>query len=205
MAWRVMSLMPLIEQTVFRICSISKMITAVAILRLCEQGYLRLDNPISTYIPDFHRGDEITIHHLLSHTSGVIGANLPLEMVAAPKSLDTILSFYKTKPLEFKPGADFLYSNAGYCALSRIIEKVSGKSFEQYIKETIAVPLGMHTSYLFAHEYEIIKNSAEGYCRNRKILGCGAMMHMFPNFRGAGGLYSTTTICKHWHELLSPV
>ncbi len=138
---------PNTPQTYFRICSISKMLTAVAILQLQEKGLLRFDDTVNMYI-DFPRAQEITVHHLLSHTSGLPSDSLPIEMAAIPTSLEKIVSFFKDKPLKCNPGEDFHYSNEGYYLLSYIIEKISGKKFESYCKEAIAKPSGMSVKSL---------------------------------------------------------
>lgn len=194
---------PNTPQTYFRICSISKMFTAVAILQLQEKKLLKLDDPISDYIPDYPRGKEITIHHLLTHTSGISGCNFPLEMATVPTSLNTIVAFFKDKPLEFNSGSDFQYSNAGYCILSYIIEKVSGKKFESYIKEFIAKPAKMNVSSLGMHDYAILKNCAKGYCFNEKNQMIQGDHSYTSNFSGAGGLCFTALDLYKFSRALS--
>lgn len=177
-------------QTKFKICSTSKMITAVAILQLQERGLLQVNDTIHKYLPDYPRGDEITIHHLLSHTSGIASCNLPFEMVVCPTPLEQMISFYKSKPLEYDPGSDYKYSNAGYLMLSIIIEKVSGKSYESFIKENILVPLNMNESFFRDHDYAVLKNCAVGYCLNETNNIVNGH-YVYENHKGSGGLICT--------------
>lgn len=177
-------------QTKFRICSITKMVTAVAIMQLQERGLLRVTDRISEYLPDYPRGDEITIHQLLTHTSGIASCNFPLEMVVQPATLEQIISFVKNKPLEYAPGSDYQYSNNGYCILSAIIEKISGKRYESFIRENILAPFGMNESFFRDHDYAILKNCAFGYCVN-EINTMVNGHYVYENFRGSGGLFCT--------------
>lgn len=159
---------PNTPETKFRICSIIKMIIAVAILQLQEKGLLDVNDSISTYFDDFGRGNDITIHQLLTHTSGLSSENLPWEMVSLPTSLEDLCSFVKNQPLEFEPGSSYKYSNSGYYILSLIIKKISGESLEYYIKKNILLPLNMKKSFSRVNEYEILKNCAFGYCFNNE-------------------------------------
>ncbi|MGC2310125.1 MAG: serine hydrolase [Candidatus Babeliaceae bacterium] len=181
---------PNTPQTRFRICSITKMITAAAIMQLQERGLLQVSDSISKYLPDYPRGHEITIHHLLTHTSGVSSGNMPLEMVVSPATLEQIISFYKNEPLEYGPGADYRYSNAGYLLLSAIIERISGKSYTSFIKENILVPVNMHESFFRDCDYGILKNCACGYCLN-EINELVNGHYVYENFKGSGGLFCT--------------
>ena len=197
---------PNTPQTYFRICSISKMVTAVAILQLQEKGLLKVSDSLSKYLPDYPRGNGITIHHLLTHTSGISSCNFPLEMTTIPTSVETITAFYKTKPLESKPGADFHYSNGNYCILSYIIEKISGKKFESYIKEHIAKPAGMNESSLMLEDYGILKNRATGYCFNEKNSIVQGDYAYTSNFSGAGGLcFTALDLYRFAHALATNI
>jgi CubicO group peptidase (beta-lactamase class C family) len=181
---------PNTPETRFRICSITKMVTAVAIMQLQEKKLLYVSDPINKYVPDFPRGDVITIHHLLTHTSGIFSGNLPFEMVVCPATSEQMVTFYKDKPLEYDPGSDYQYSNAGYFLLSHIIEKVSGTTYEAYVQENILAPLRMHDSIFRDHDYAILKQCASGYCfdaMNRLVNG----HYVYENFRGSGGLCCT--------------
>ena len=135
-------------------------------------------------------GKEITIHHLLTHTSGIFSSNLPLEMVVRPASLEHIFSLIKSMPLEFDPGTDYRYSNGGYYILSAIIEKVSGKKYESYIQENILTPLSMNESFFRDYDYALLKNCASGYCMNEMNKLVNGHF-VYENFTGGGGLICT--------------
>jgi hypothetical protein len=118
--------------TKFRIGSISKQFTATAILRLEEQGRLELTDPPSKYIPGFPKGDEITLRHLLTHTSG-LGDHTKrpdfLKNVTTPTDLTSLIASFKDDGFEFEPGTRFAYCNSGYVLLGYVIERVSGQSY----------------------------------------------------------------------------
>jgi CubicO group peptidase (beta-lactamase class C family) len=132
-------------QTKFCIGSCTKQFTAAAIMILQERGLLNVSDTVSKYIPDYFHGDEITIHHLLSHTSGIPNyTTMPgISKTKLPPSLEKIVDFFKQKPLKFTPGEKFEYSNSNYILLSLIIEKVSQQSFALFMKENIFQPLNM--------------------------------------------------------------
>ena len=177
--------------TTFRICSITKMVTAATIMQLQEKGQLNVSDTLNKYIPDYPRGDEITIHQLLTHTAGLSSCNMPLEMVVMPITIDQIISFYKTMPLEFEPGTGYQYSNAGYFILSDIIQKISGVSYEEYVTKNILKPSNMNQSFFRDHNYAILRNCATGYCvdqENSLVNG----HYVYENFTGSGGLFCTT-------------
>jgi CubicO group peptidase (beta-lactamase class C family) len=151
----------------FLIGSITKQFTATAIMQLAEKGLLDVNDPISKYLPEYPKetGDSITVHHLLTHTSGVPSYTDNAELMgrrATKMSTEEILNSFKDKPLDFPPGGQFKYSNSGYYLLGLIVENVSGKSYEEYLQENIFDPLGMaHTGY--GHHRPILPNRAAGY------------------------------------------
>jgi CubicO group peptidase (beta-lactamase class C family) len=153
------------SESVFQLASITKQFTSVAILILMEQGKLSLKDSLSKYIADFPRGNEITLHHLLNHTSGIKSyTNLPefrtkTRLDMAP---DEIIGIFKNLPLEFNPSEKYEYSNSGYFLLGYIIEKLSGMSYKDFIQKNIFDKLGMKNSY-YADAYKIIPNRANGY------------------------------------------
>ena len=156
---------PMKTETVLQLASITKQFTSVSILMLMEQGKLSLKDPLSKYIADFPRGNEITIHHLLNHTSGIKSyTNLPefrtktrLDMTPAE-----IIDVFKHQPLEFNPNEMHAYSNSGYVLLGYIIEQLSGMSYKDFIQKNIFDKLGMKNSY-YADTYKIIPDRANGY------------------------------------------
>ncbi|GGE60971.1 CubicO group peptidase (beta-lactamase class C family) [Pedobacter psychrotolerans] len=152
-------------QNVFQLGSMTKQFTAIAILILVEQGKIDLQKPISTYIPDYPMGDKITIHQLLTHTSGIKdftkmkSLNQIAQQNLSPKQM---VDFFKNEPVDFNPGEKFEYNNSGYVILGYIIELVSGDTYENYINKNIFEKIGMkHSRY--ASDVAVIKDRAYGY------------------------------------------
>ena len=141
--------------TIFDIRSVTKPVTAIGIMILMEEGKLTLNDSVEQYLPEFkatRKSDQtpITIHHLLTHTAGM-PANRPAEIeditVKRNKTLSEVVSILSKQQPEYEPGTQFRYYSGGFAILGRIIEVVSGQSFEQFIKERIFVPLGMKDSF----------------------------------------------------------
>ena len=126
---------PVISSTVFEAASLSKPVIAYAALKLCENGLLEMDQPLSTYLPSLKSDDPflsaVTLRHILSHTGGFPTANLkPGESLK----------------LEFSPGSQFAYSGEGFCYLGRVIEQITGDSLASYMQEHVLTPLKMNNS-----------------------------------------------------------
>lgn len=141
------------NQSVYQIASLTKSFTALMIVKLSEEGKLSVKDPLSKFIPDYPRGNEITIEHLLTHTSGIYEVLRNKEYFSLLHTGKTIaknkeLSFFKNEPLDFEPGTQFSYTNSGYILLGMIIEKVTGLSYEDAVRKTILSPLKMtHTGF----------------------------------------------------------
>jgi CubicO group peptidase (beta-lactamase class C family) len=143
------------SNTIFQIGSITKQFTSAIILQLEEKNKLSLQDKLSKYIPDYPNGDQITIEHLLTHTSGVYNYTNDTAFMRkgafTPISRDSLIATFKDKPLDFHPGDKFSYSNSGYILLGYIIEKVTGESYFQVVRENIFRPLHMdHTGFDFS-------------------------------------------------------
>jgi CubicO group peptidase (beta-lactamase class C family) len=144
---------PVTSETVFNIASITKPFTAAAILKLQEERRLSLDDTLSKYIPDYPRGNEITIRHLLTHTSGIpekLGGPATLATAFFPASQEYLFALFKYLPLDFDPGSQYAYSNSGYYLLGYIIEKVTGQRYVDYLSSTFFKPLGMEQTGIYA-------------------------------------------------------
>lgn len=157
---------PVEPDMVFRLGSITKQFTAVAVMMMVEEGKLRLDAPITEYLPDFPlKGKRITVENLLHHTSGIKGYT-EMDTFRAVSKLDKtvgeMVAFFRDEPFEFEPGTEFRYSNSGYFLLGAILEKVSGKTYARLIEERIFRPLGMSHSYYDRPE-TLIPRRASGY------------------------------------------
>ena len=149
---RVESRLPVTSETRFRIGSITKQFTAAAILKLEEEGELSVNDPVSKYIPDWPKGGEVTIRHLLTHSSGIHNFTAKPAFqtnVTVATSLEALISSFKNDPYDFAPGEKFLYSNSGYVLLGFIIEKVSGEAYASYLRRTFFEPLGMKNTGVY--------------------------------------------------------
>ena len=202
--------------TKFRLASLSKQFTAAAILLLEERGKLKVEDPIKKYLPDAPAAwDSITIHHLLSHTSGLTDSRDDRSTDTLPSRPDKKVSGFLnqpgflSKPLEFAPGARFNYSNRGYILLAYLIEKISGQPFEDFLRVNIFEPLGMKDSGSDSYQ-AIIPRRASGYAYPRdpnsslrELLDSPVEHAPFidmTNTIGAGSLYSTVEDLHRWTE-----
>lgn len=202
MEWEI----PNTPETRFRLGSITKQFTATAILQLVEQGKIKLDGKISDYLPDYRKdvGEKVTIHQLLNHTSGIPSyTGLPgffQDVSRNPFKVDDFIKKYASKDLEFEPGSKFSYNNSGYFLLGAIIEKVTGKPYEQVLKENIFDPLGMkNTGY--DHFDTLIQKRATGYQKTANGYSNAPYLDMSIPY-AAGSLYSTVEDLYLWDQAL---
>lgn len=187
----------------YRIGSLTKQFTAAAILKLQESGLLGVQDPVQKYLPAYPRGDEITIHNLLTHTSGIPNyeqrPDLP-QVVQSPISLDDLIASFADQPLDFPPGQQYRYSSSGYVLLTKIIEVVSGQSYSDYLQEHIFAPAGMNDSgYDFLDP--AVPNPATGYFLTQR----GPQRAFLTDSSwptGAGALYSTLNDLYLWDRVL---
>ncbi|MFH1197294.1 MAG: serine hydrolase domain-containing protein [bacterium] len=186
--------------TVFKIGSMTKQFTATAIMQLVDQMAITTDSKLSEFIPDYPNGDKITIHHLLTHTSGISNYTKLADFgkfSLLPAKIEELISHIKNLPLEFEPGTKFKYNDSGYLLLTYIIEKVSGISYSEYLQKNIFDKLEMKNSgYL---DSQIIKNLASGYVYNSKLKSMVNADYFDTSVpQGAGGLYSTVLDLYKW-------
>jgi len=190
--------------SIFQIGSITKQFTAIAILMLEAQGKLNVNDPISNYIPSYPNGNTITIHHLLTHTSGIkdftkmktISDIAQKEMT--PKQ---IVDFFKNEPVDFIPGEKFSYNNSGYVILGYIIELTSGETYEDFINKNIFEKLGM-TNSLYASDRKVIKNRAYGYHKKSSGYVNKTVINFSVPF-SSGSLMSTLDDLLKWQNALN--
>ncbi len=185
-------------QTKFRIGSLTKQFTAMAILILQAQGKLNVRDRICTYLSNCPTSwQQITLHHLLTHTSGIPDfTRFPdfLTTQGSPSSPTETIAGFKNKPLEFQSGKKFSYSNSGYILLGAIIEQASGKSYEAFLKEHIFVPLQMVNSGYDHNQGDL----AVGYRDQANVADFVDMSIPY----AAGGLYSTVEDLYRWDQAL---
>jgi CubicO group peptidase (beta-lactamase class C family) len=193
---------PMQVDNVFRIGSITKQFTAVAILQLMEQGRLRLNDNITKYIPDYPtQGNKITIEHLLTHTSGIANkTDMPDYMGRIDLKPTEMIDHFKNVPMKFTPGTNWSYSNNGYFLLGYIIEKITDKTYEEYLEENIFKPLGM-TNSLYANDTKIIKNRAGGYTKEENGFENAQPLSMTHPY-SAGSIQSTVEDLFKWHKAI---
>ncbi len=190
---------------VFRLASITKQFTAVAILMLEEQGKLSLDDPITKFIPDYPtNGKTITVHHLLNHTSGIksyTGMGDLVKVARSDKTLDELIDYFKNEPMDFDPGEEFRYNNSGYILLGKIIEVVSEHTYENFIEKKIFEHLGMKNSS-YGNNRELVKNRAQGYQQNDGgYVNANYISMTLPH--AAGSLTSTVEDMLKWQNALT--
>ncbi|HZM86088.1 MAG TPA: serine hydrolase domain-containing protein, partial [Blastocatellia bacterium] len=202
MEWNI----PNAPDTKFRLGSITKQFTSTLILQLVEQGKIKLDGKLTDYLPEYRKdtGDKVTIHNLLSHTSGIPSyTSLPgffQNVSRNPFTVDDFIKKYASGELEFEPGTKFVYDNSGYFLLGAIIEKVTGKPYEQVLKENIFDPLGMKNSG-YDRWGTILNKRATGYTRSPKGYQTAAYLDMSIPY-AAGSLYSTVEDLYLWDQAL---
>lgn len=191
-------------ETKFRLGSVTKQFTAMAVMVLAEQGKPSVDDPVGKHVEQAPEAwKEVTIHHLLSHTSGIANfTSFPdyLATMRLPSTPDQTIARFRDKPLEFAPGEKFAYSNSGYILLGTIIEKVSGQSYEAFLREAIFQPLEMLATG-YDHQEEILEHRAAGYRRDAKLSNAPFIDMSIPY--AAGGLYSTVGDLWRWDQALS--
>ena len=192
-------------KTVYRIASISKVITAVAIMQLVEKGKIKLDEDARKYIPYFPKKKwKFTVRQILQHTAG-LRSYKPGEFNSTevyPSTKDAV-GVLENDPLEYKPGTKFLYTTLGYNLLAAIIENASGINFTDYLKKNIFEPAGMSTTYPEFQE-EIIMNKARGYDKNnyRKMQNA-PLADLSIKFAGGGLVSTTEDLLKFANSLLN--
>lgn len=192
--------------TKHRLGSITKQFTAMLILQLAAADKLDLHAPVTKYLPDYPKesGDKITTHHLLTHTSGIPNyTSFPgffEEESRNPYTPDEFVEKFANKDLEFTPGEKFNYSNSGYFLLGVIIEKLSGKTYEQMLLDNIFSPLDMKDTGYDNHRV-ILKNRATGYKKNGNTFVNSEYLDMSIPY-AAGSIYSTVENLYVWDQAL---
>ncbi|MEQ8473641.1 MAG: serine hydrolase domain-containing protein [Marinoscillum sp.] len=159
---------PIKTDMIFQIGSMTKQFTSAALLQLVEQGKVSLDDPIQKYVEYFPiKKFPITIHHLLSQTSGIPEFfdidEEELHLLSQEHTPEQLISYYKNLPLEFEPGTKFQYSNSNYPLLGIVIERVSGKSLKEYMRMNLFEPLKMSSTSLWYNDEMKRKRIAKGY------------------------------------------
>jgi D-alanyl-D-alanine carboxypeptidase len=194
------------DRSVFRIGSITKQFTSAAVMKLVEQGRVRLDAPLSEYLPAFGGpGRSVTIHHLLNHTSGIPSYTGLGERFWSRSRSDLthedMLALFEDDSLEFEPGSRWAYNNSGYYLLGMVIEKVTGEPYDAHLRSAQFEPLGL-TQTLYCHERPIVPHRVEGYgVEDGTIINAAPLSMNAPG--AAGALCSTARDLVRWTRALA--
>ena len=197
---------PNAPDTKHRLGSITKQFTAMLIMQLVAEGKLDLQATVSKYLPDYSNvnGNKITIHQLLNHTSGTPNytsfPNFFKELSRNPYTPTEMVRMYADSILDFTPGERFSYSNSGYITLGAIIEKVTGKTYEEVLQEKIFTPLKMNNSG-YVHHNTILKKRAAGYEMKGSKPENAPYIDMSTPY-AAGSMYSTVEDLFIWDQAL---
>lgn len=196
---------PMPEDAMFEVGSIAKQFTAAAVLQLRDEGKLSLDDEITKWLPDFDtRGHRVTLRRLLDHTSGIRGLTEMPEFhhlaINPHFPRDSAYALIKRYPFQFAPGAAQVYNNSAYWLLGLIIEKASGKTYENFIEQRIFQPLGM-TRSTYCNSAEDVPRRAHGYSmRGGVVRRAHANVHTWPY--AAGSICSTAGDLVRWLQAL---
>lgn len=191
-------------ENVFQLGSMTKQFTAIAVLMLEAQGKLEVKDPISKYIPDYPSGEEITIHQLLTHTSGIkdfTKMKTLSEIAQKEMTPKMMVDFFKNEQPDFSPGEKFEYNNSGYVVLGYLIELVSGISYEDFIKKHIFEKAGMSHSY-YASDRKVIDKRAYGYHKKEHGYVNKTVISFSVPF-SSGALMSTSADMLKWQNALN--
>lgn len=195
---------PNTPQTVFRLGSVTKQFTGLAIVMLQERGKLNVNDSICKYFTDCPATwQPMTIKNLLTHTAGLANyTNFPdfSKIAGQPTTVAEVIARFRDKPLEFAVGEKYAYSNSGYYLLGAIIEKVTGKSYADFLQENIFAPLGMKQT-AYDDPLVIVKNRADGYGRKGDDF-INAASFEITNAYAAGALHSSTEDLLLWDQAL---
>jgi len=195
---------PLRPDSVFRIGSVTKQFAAAGLLKLVEAGKVKLDDPLSKFLPDYPGGERITVLQLLNHTSGVrsytrIGGYMD-EPIRRDLTTAQMLGVFRDLPADFEPGADWAYNNSGYVLVGAVIEAVTGKPWHVYLDEALFTPLGM-ASTGYALDPRLAPRIVGGYsAQDGKVTAMRPMSMTQPH--AAGSLVSTVDDLLKWTRAL---
>ena len=195
---------PVTAHTNFRLASVSKQFTAAAILLLVQDGALALDDPLRKWLPSLPLAtDGITLHHVLSHTSGLVDYEdvMPAHVDGQLHDIDVLRLLEAQDRLYFAPGSEYRYSNSGYALLALVAGKASGKDFATFLRECIFLPLGMEATVAFEQGVSTVAHRAYGHTFAD---GAWARTDQSPTSAvlGDGGIYSSIDDLAKWDAAL---
>lgn len=194
---------PAAMSTRYRVASITKLFTSVLILQLAQEGRLDLNAPLRAALPDYPGGgaDRVTVRQLLNHTSGIAqwdrvgsyqeGFRDGIENYQRPLGPEALLARCCSGPLAHEPGREFAYNNADYFVLGRIVERLTGKPFEEALAERILRPLGLDGTGMARWDRVVERLAPTYFWRDDTRALVGEMPFYWENSYAAGGMYST--------------
>lgn len=192
---------PISPKTIFNVGSVSKQFTTFSIYLLEKQGKISFDDDIRKHIPELPLYEKkITIKHLCSHTSGLkdqwalltLASYIMDDIITTEQVMKIIV---KQKELNFAPGSEFKYSNTGFTLLTEIVKRVSGKTFSEFAKENIFIPLGMESTFVYDDNEKIVKNRAYSYGRENEIY---SKRNFNSSSVGPSNIYTTVEDLSKW-------
>lgn len=192
---------PISPKTIFNVGSVSKQFTTFSIYLLEKQGKISFDDDIRKHIPELPLYEKkITIKHLCSHTSGLkdqwalltLASYIMDDIITTEQVMKIIV---KQKELNFAPGSEFKYSNTGFTLLTEIVKRVSGKTFSEFAKENIFIPLGMESTFVYDDNEKIVKNRAYSYGRENEIY---SKRNLNSSSVGPSNIYTTVEDLSKW-------
>ncbi len=191
--------------TNFRLASVTKQFTAASILLLIDDGKLSLGSKLVEVIPGFpDYAKDITIKHLLQHTSGLLDYEDYIDDTVTTQLLDSdvLTILLGQDSLYFAPGSAYKYSNSGYAVLSLIVERLSGQRFPDFLEDRIFKPLGMNNSVAYIKNYNVIPNRSFGYVKENGEFNFSDQS-LTSAVLGDGGIYTSVEDMQKWDESLS--
>lgn len=204
---------PITPTTNFRLASVTKQFTAMAVMLLVHDGKLHYEDSLSKVLPEFPAyGQSITIRNLLNHTSGLkdygelylqeVGPQTPPEKVPQLLDKDVLRLLERQSATSFAPGAKWEYSNSGYAVLAMVVERVSGKRFEDFLQERIFRPLRMKNTVAFVNGHNEVPNRAFGYRKSDGGQFVFADQSPTSAVLGDGGIYTSIKDIAKWDQAL---
>ncbi len=199
---------PVTTATNFRLASISKQFTAMAVVLLARDGKLALDDPVRRYLPELPAyADPVTLRHLLTHTSGLMAYEdlIPESQTVQVSDRDVLELLRNSDSTYFPPGSGYRYSNTGYALLALVVERVSGVPYPRFLKERIFLPLGMSGTVAHVAGSTAVGHRAFGYSERSFLWS-----HWFERtdqsltsaVLGDGGIYSCAEDLRRWYRSL---
>ncbi|MFC3052497.1 serine hydrolase [Kordiimonas pumila] len=194
---------PVAPDNVFRIGSVTKQFAATALLKLVQEGKAKLDDPLSKYLPEYPNGDDITLVHLLNHTSGVnsytgIENYFTDGRIQKDLSTEQMIDVFKDLPVDFAPGEKFAYNNSGYVLVGAVIEAITGRPWYDYIEKELLVPNGILRTQ-FGSNTRLIHGAVSGYEYNNGVIKPATYLSMTQP-HAAGALTSNVYDLMLWNR-----